>query len=91
MYDMRRHKATRAKRAGFVLPSQDEWTKAAYYDPKGGGTFSYWKYPTNAGVFGDGTATAPSTTTLGATTGDVTNTATQPLATYHAADVAAPT
>lgn len=90
MYDMRRHKATRAKRAGFVLPSQDEWTKAAYYDPTGGGTFSYWKYPTNAGVFGDGTATAPSTTVLGATTGDVTNAATQPLATYHAANTAAP-
>jgi formylglycine-generating enzyme required for sulfatase activity len=91
MYDMRRHKATRTKRDGFVLPSQDEWTKAAYYDPRGGGTFSYWKYPTNAGVFGDGTATAPSPTTLDASTGDVTNAATQPLATYHAADVAAPT
>ena len=50
--------------AGFVVPSQNEWIKAAYYDPSGGGTYSYWKYPTNAGVFGDGTATAPSTTTL---------------------------
>jgi formylglycine-generating enzyme required for sulfatase activity len=91
MYDMRRHKATRDRRAGFVLPSQDEWTKAAYYDPKGGGTFSYWKYPTNAGVFGDGTATAPSPTVLGASTGDVTNAATQPLATYHASSAPAPT
>jgi formylglycine-generating enzyme required for sulfatase activity len=90
MYDLRRRKATRSKKAGFVLPSQDEWVKAAYYDPSGGGTYSYWKYPTNAGVFGDGSATAPSSTTLGATTGDVTNAATQPLATYHAADVAAP-
>ena len=90
MYDMARRKATRAKKAGFVLPSQDEWAKAAYYDPSGGGTLSYWKYPTNAGVFGDGSATAPSPTTLDADTGDVTNAATQPLATYHATDIAAP-
>ena len=53
--------------------------------------YSYWKYPTNPGVFGDGTATAPSPTTLDPTTGDVTNAATQPLATYHASGVAAPT
>ena len=91
MYDMSRHKATRTKRAGFVIPSQNEWTKAAYYDPKGGGTLSYWKYPTNPGVFGDGTATAPSPTVLGASTGDVTNASTQPLATYHASGAAAPT
>jgi formylglycine-generating enzyme required for sulfatase activity len=91
MYLMTRHKATRAKDAGFVIPSQDEWTKAAYYDPSGGGTLSYWKYPTNAGAFGDGTASAPATTTLGATTGDVTNAATQPLATYHSSTAPAPT
>jgi len=91
MYDMRRHKATRTKRTGFVIPSQDEWTKAAYYDPSGGGTLSYWKYPTNPGTFGDGTASAPSPTTLGASTGNVTNASTQPLATYHASNVAAPT
>ena len=72
------------------MPSQDEWIKAAYFDPSGGGTYSYWKYPTNAGVFGDDTATAPSTTTLDPTTGNVTNAATQPLATYHASGVAAP-
>ncbi|MBJ7329222.1 MAG: hypothetical protein JHC95_04950 [Solirubrobacteraceae bacterium] len=91
MYDMDRKKATRAKTSGFVLPSQDEWTKAAYYDPTGGGTLSYWKYPTNAGVFGDGDATAPAPTTLNPGTGDVTNMATQPLSTYHAKDLAAPT
>jgi formylglycine-generating enzyme required for sulfatase activity len=94
MYDMvggRRTGPTRSRTTGFVIPSQDEWIKAAYYDPDGGGTFSYWKYPTNAGVFGDGTATAPHTTTLGASTGNVTNAATQPLATYHASGVAAPT
>ena len=83
MYDMRRRKATRSKKTGFAIPSQDEWAKAAYYDPKGGGTFSYWKYPTNAGVFGDGSATAPSPTTLDAANGNVTNAATQPLATFH--------
>ncbi len=94
MYDLARQKrtgATRARKRGFVVPSQDEWIKAAYYDPKGGGTDSYWKYPTNAGVFGDGTATAPSVTTLDPTTGKVTNAATQPLADYHASGGAAPT
>ena len=62
-----------ARQSGFVIPSQNEWIKAAYYDPSGGGTFSYWQYPTNAGVFGDETATAPAPTTLNPTTGDVTN------------------
>ena len=59
MYDLRKRAATRAHKSGFVVPSQDEWIKAAYYDPSGGGNYSYWKYPTNPGVFGDGTATAP--------------------------------
>jgi hypothetical protein len=93
MYDMARKKktgTTRARKTGFVVPSQDEWVKAAYFDPNGGGTYSYWKYPTNAGVFGDGTATAPATTTLDPTSGDVTNTATQPLANYHASEQPAP-
>ena len=92
MYDLNRHKrtgATRESKRGFVIPSQDEWIKAAYYDPTGGGTYSYWKYPTNAGVFGDGTTDAPTQTTLDPTTGDVTNAATQPVATYNAG-VAAP-
>ncbi len=83
--------ATRAHKRGFVIPSQDEWIKAAYYDPTGGGTYSYWKYPTNAGVFGDDVATAPGSTTLDPATGDVTNAATQPVATYHASGVPAPT
>jgi Domain of unknown function (DUF4188) len=84
-YNLARHKrsgATRARKRGFVVPSQNEWIKAAYYDPSGGGTLSYWKYPTNAGVFGDGTATAPASTTLDPGTGDVTNAATQPLANF---------
>jgi len=91
MYDLKRDKrtgATRAKKRGFVVPSQDEWIKSAYFDA---GTASYWKYPTNAGVFGDGTATAPATTTLDPATGDVTNAATQPIATYHASGQPAPT
>ena len=83
MYDMSERAMTRSHKSGFVIPSQDEWMKAAYYDPSGGGTYSYWKYPTNAGVFGDGEATAPTSSTLDAATGDVTNAATQPLATYH--------
>ncbi len=93
MYDLageKRSGATRARKSGFVVPSQDEWVKAAYYDPSGGGTYSYWKYPTNAGVFGDGTATAPATTTLDPTTGDVTNAATQPLANFHGSGIPAP-
>ncbi len=93
MYDLAREKssgATRAAKVGFVVPSQDEWIKSAYFDPNGGGTYSYWKYPTNPGVFGDNTATAPSTTILDPTSGDVTNASTQPLANYHASGLAAP-
>jgi formylglycine-generating enzyme required for sulfatase activity len=93
MYDFGRlgRGPTRSHATGFVIPSQNEWIKAAYYDPTGGGTDSYWKYPTNAGVFGDGTATAPRTTTLNPANGNVTNASTQPLATYHASGVPAPT
>ena len=90
MYNMRKRAATRSRKSGFVLPSQNEWIKAAYYDPSGGGQYSYWKYPTNPGVFGDDTATAPSSTTLDPSTGDVTNASTQPLATFHASNVPAP-
>jgi len=79
--------ANRAHKTGFVVPSQDEWIKSAYYDPSGGGTYSYWKYPTNAGTFGDGQADGPNPSTLDPTTGDVTNAATQPLATYRASEV----
>jgi hypothetical protein len=89
MYDMRNRKTTRRRATGFVVPSQDEWIKAAYFDPAGGGMFSYWKYPTNAGNFFDQPTqtspdpTAPNTATLNPTTGDVTNASTQPLAIYH--------
>jgi hypothetical protein len=90
MYEMTRRKATRSQRTGFVVPSQNEWIKAAYYDPSGGGTYSYWKYPTNAGVFGDGVATAPFQSSLDPSNGNVTNAATQPLATYHASETTPP-
>lgn len=90
MYDLSTSAPVRTGTSGFVVPSQDEWIKAAYYDPNGGGTYSYWKYPTNPGVFGDGSATAPSPTTLNPGTGDVTNAATQPLASYRASGLPAP-
>jgi hypothetical protein len=92
MYDLKGDNtgATRSKKRGFVVPSQDEWIKSAYFDPAGGGTFSYWKYPTNAGVFGDGSATAPTQATLDPSTGDVTNAASQPLAIFHTMNTPAP-
>jgi hypothetical protein len=87
MYDMHKRAPVRTKKSGFVIPSQNEWIKAAYYDPKGGGTYSYWQYPTNEGEFGPITATnpaAPSPTTLNPLTGDISNLSTQPLANFHA-------
>ncbi len=40
----------RSKRATYVLPSADEWFKAAYYDPNygGPGVGGYWNYPTGS-------------------------------------------
>lgn len=92
MYDMHKRAPVRTRESGFVIPSQNEWIKAAYYDPKGGGTFSYWQYPTNEGEFGPITATnpaAPSPSQLNPLTGDVTNSSTQPLANFHAEGQAA--
>ena len=90
MYDMSERATTRSKKAGFVIPSQDEWIKSAYYDRNGGGTYSYWKYPTNAGVFGDDTATAPVQATLDPSNGNVTNAASQPLSIFHTANTPPP-
>ncbi len=87
MYDMRKPKTTRTAKTGFVVPSQNEWIKAAYYDPMGGGTYSYWQYPTNPGDFGDEGQAAPREATLDPKTGDVTNASTQPLAIYHSPKV----
>lgn len=83
MYDMSKREMTREAKTGFVIPSQDEWIKAAYYDPKGGGKYSYWQYPTNAGEFEAENAKAPAEATLDSATGDVSNALTQPLSIYH--------
>jgi hypothetical protein len=87
MYDMSKRATTRSHRSGFVIPSQDEWIKAAYYDPNGGGTYSYWQYPTNPGKFGDEGVNAPHEATLDPKTGDVTNASAQPLAIFHTPEV----
>jgi formylglycine-generating enzyme required for sulfatase activity len=79
MYDMTKETPTRTASTGFVLPSNDEWIKAAYYDPNHGGTDSYWEYPT-------GPFDPPNVSVLDPTTGDVTNAETQPLATYNPND-----
>jgi hypothetical protein len=79
MYDMKTETPTRTKSTGFVVPSNDEWVKAAYYDPKHGGTYSYWAYPT-------GPFDPPNVTVLDPATGDVTNADKQPLATYNPND-----
>ncbi|HUK94827.1 MAG TPA: hypothetical protein VLU96_07195 [Gaiellaceae bacterium] len=76
MYDLRGKQssgATRTRSTGFVVPSQNEWIKAAYYDPKGV-TFSYWIYPT-------GPFDAPHPSQLDSD-GNVVNAATQPLSTF---------
>jgi formylglycine-generating enzyme required for sulfatase activity len=77
MYDLRSDQgsgATRSHSQGFVIPSQDEWIKAAYYDHDGSETPSYWVYPT-------GPRTAPTASVLGPS-GDVVNETVQPLSTY---------
>lgn len=91
MYDLARPNAARDRKRGFVVPSQNEWIKAAYFDPLGGGTFSYWKYPTNPGVFfKGGMADAPTAAILNPQTGDVTNAETQPLANYKPSNGSVP-
>ena len=78
-YDLSNPATTRAKSTGFVVPSNNEWVKAAYYDPKGGGTDSYWAYPT-------GPFKQPNVAVLNPGTGDVENASDQPLATYNPND-----
>lgn len=75
MYDMSDPATTRRSGNGFVIPSDNEWLKAAYYDPKGGGTHSYWLYPT-------GPSSAPAASKLDPRTGDVINSSDQPISTY---------
>jgi len=38
----------RAQGATFFLPSENEWYKAAYYDPTKGGTGGYWQFGTRS-------------------------------------------
>lgn len=85
MYEMGKRAPVRTSAKGFVIPSQNEWIKAAYYDPSGsGGKYSYWEYPTNGGSFSETNPEAPIEATLDPTTGDVTNgSATKPVAIYH--------
>ena len=97
MYTMRNRKATRNLTSGFAVSSQDEWIKAAYFDPKGGGKFSYWDYPTNPGLYvncavdtqGCAQGQQPNATQLDAN-GDVTNAGNQPLASFEAVPGVAP-
>lgn len=79
MYDVNNPATTRAKSTGFVIPSNNEWVKAAYYDPKGGGTDSYWAYPT-------GPFNQPNIAVLNPGNGNVENASDQPLATYNPND-----
>lgn len=91
MYEMRDPKTTRTAKTGFVIPSQDEWIKAAYYDRNSGGTFSYWKYPTNPGEVGKGMSDGPAQATLDPSNGNVTNAATQPVSIFHMTGTEPPT
>jgi formylglycine-generating enzyme len=50
----------RSKRAKYVLPSYNEWYKAAFYDPNKSGGAGYWDYAT-------GSDTAPTSVTGGTT------------------------
>ncbi len=97
MYTMSERKATRNSTKGFAVSSEDEWIKAAYFDPKGGGKFSYWDYPTNPGRYvhcpvdesGCKEGDQPAATQLDAN-GDVINQGTQPLASFEAVPGVAP-
>ncbi len=51
--------STVARNAGanWVVASDNEWVKAAYYDPtETGGAGGYWQYPTQSDTLGDNTA-----------------------------------
>ena len=97
MYTMSDPRATRNTPKGFALTSQDEWIKAAYFDPNGGGKFSYWDYPTNPGLFvncpvddsGCADGDQPNAVVMDAN-GNVTNTTEQPLASFEAIPGTAP-
>jgi len=52
----------------YFLPTEDEWYKAAYYDPNKPGGAGYWDYPT-------GSDTAPTAVASGTTAGTAVYTA----------------
>jgi sugar lactone lactonase YvrE len=97
MYDMSNPKTTRTAKKGFAITSQNEWIKAAYFDPKGEGKFSYWDYPTNPGLFvnckvdeeGCAEGEQPNAVVMDAN-GNVTNSDQQPLASFEAVPGTAP-
>lgn len=97
MYDMSNRRATRNSNSGFAVSSQDEWIKAAYFDPNGGGKHSYWDYPTNPGRYvrcpvdesGCAAGEQPNATKLNKN-GDVINSKKQPLASFEALPGVAP-
>ena len=57
---------TRKANAEWVIPTEDEWYKAAYYDPNKLGGAGYWDYPT-------GTDTVPNNGNPGGDTGNSAN------------------
>jgi formylglycine-generating enzyme len=68
---------TAANNGHYVLPTQNEWYKAAYY--KAGGTNSgYWIYPTQFGVWGNGTPPSSSTANFGGNVGSMTDVGSYP-------------
>jgi hypothetical protein len=83
MYNLNNPATGRTSASGFVIPSQDEWIKAAYFDPRGGGKYSYWEYPT-------GPSRAPQVSKLNPSNGNVANAGTQPQAGYSPQGPAAP-
>ena len=90
MYDMHKRAPVRTKESGFVIPSQNEWIKAAYYNRAGFGTNSYWWYPTGPSTPSTNPEEgAPGPVTLDPTTGDVTNANGQALANFHAEEKSA--
>lgn len=49
VYDMSLPVPVRAPNATYVIPNQDEWVKAAHFDPsKNGGGAGYWTYATKS-------------------------------------------
>lgn len=40
--------SARGASATWVIPTENEWYKAAYYDPTASGTANYWLYPTQS-------------------------------------------